>query len=94
MESGNTREEIVAALVKRTADTLTNEELAALNNAMQVDFDPRNAMGYEKAKDLFTLRKPRVDPLTKKDELIPLAHEDVKNLFTQIVLARLSPVKP
>jgi len=40
--------------VKMTTDQLTNEELAAIYNAVTAGFNPVGIMGYEKAKPLFT----------------------------------------
>ncbi len=63
-------------------ESLTDLELAAINNVANADFDPRPVMGYEKIKHLFTenggLRM----------------HEDIKDALASIVLQRLAPTDP
>ena len=45
---------LIIASIRRTTDQLTNDELAAIYMAVTAGFDPRNVIGYEKAKSLFT----------------------------------------
>lgn len=72
-------EETTRIGVRTAAQQLTNQELAAQNNVMQVDWDPRNVLGYEKISHLYT---------EKRGE-IPVAHALVKDEFAQIALERL-----
>jgi hypothetical protein len=44
----------VIAGTKLITNKLTDEELAALYNAVSFGFDPKHVMGYDKAKGLFT----------------------------------------
>ena len=44
----------VFIVAKIVLDKLTDLELAAINNAVQTEIDPKKVMGYEKAKFLFT----------------------------------------
>ena len=72
-------ERAVYAAVKITADTMTDEELAAVNLAMQLDYDPTVVRGFEKAKHLFTEKQGKG------------AHALTKEAFARIVLSRLVP---
>lgn len=47
-------EKMVIVLATMTINELTDDELAALNLAVQLDADPRRVLGYEKAVSLFT----------------------------------------
>lgn len=44
----------VIAGTKLITDKLSDQELAALFNAVSVGFNPKPVMGYDKAKGLFT----------------------------------------
>lgn len=43
----------IRAIVALVCERLTDEELADLNNAAQVDWDPRKLSGYGEVKNLF-----------------------------------------
>ena len=61
-------------------DTMTNDELAAICNAITDSrFDPREVMGYEKAKSLFT----------EEYKGIPQMHNATKQVFIAITNGRL-----
>lgn len=66
------------AIVKLACEGLTDLELAAINNCGQVDWDPRDVLGYEKVKHLFTegggMRM----------------HTDIKEALATVVLERLT----
>ena len=74
MSAGN-----IANGVLLVTKEMTDAELAAQNNVMQVNWDPRNVQGYEKIQHLYTLEQDGV----------PVAHEEVKKAFASIVLDRL-----
>ena len=63
-------EHLVRAAIKTSCDKLTDDELAAMNLCAQLGTDPRQAMGWEKAKPLFTERThegiPQVHDLTRR----------------------------
>ena len=62
---------------KLITDTLTDQELTALYNAVSFGFDPKHVMGYDKAKGLFTEQDG-----TKM-------HSDILEAFESIVKQRL-----
>jgi hypothetical protein len=72
------------AVVEFVAEKLTDDELAALNNVMQVEWDPRKIPGYEKAESLFTERRGDV----------PIAHNGIKEAFAQVVIRRIGRPDP
>lgn len=63
-------EKLVGAAVKVSCDALADSELAAMNICAQLNTDPRQVMGWEKAKPLFTERThdgtPQVHDLTRR----------------------------
>ena len=70
-------EHAVQITVRAVANRLSDDELSALNIAMQLDEDPRELPGYEMARSLFTQAKGQ------------RAHEAVKQAFAAAVLDRL-----
>lgn len=71
---------ITFSAVRRAVQALTDFQLAALNNVMQVDWDPRKIDGYDKVSHLFTT----------DNNGIPIAHRLVKRSFAAIVNERLT----
>jgi hypothetical protein len=58
-------------------DKMSDEEVAAISNAIAFDFDPKPVMGYEKCKSLFTeYNGTRM-------------HADTKAVFLELVQKRL-----
>lgn len=82
-------DQILRAAVGMAAKHLTDEELAAVNIAMQLRQDPRGVIGYEKVKHLFTDKAAVEDPFTHKPEVILVAHQATQEAFAGIVLKRL-----
>ena len=71
---------LISVGVKLTCDQLTDQELAALNLAVNFPgFNPRNLPFYSKVSSLFTLDDGNA------------AHEEAKAALASIVLRRLSP---
>lgn len=73
-------EHAAGAVVKINCDLLNDDELAAMNICVQLGTDPRKAMGYEKAKPLFT---------SVTHDGIPQAHDLTKQCMASIVMDRL-----
>jgi len=75
-------DQIVWATVKLNCDQLTDNELAAMNICVQLGTDPRQVMGYEKAKPLFT------------NDLngIPQAHNLTRQCMASIVMDRFKEI--
>ena len=75
-------EHAVGAVVKLICDDLTDDEIAAMNLCIQLGTDPRQAMGYEKAKSLFT---------TLGHNGIPEAHQLTRDYMFAETVRRLKP---
>ncbi len=87
-------DQILRAAVNMVAKSLTDDELASINIAMQLKQDPRGVIGYEKVKHLFTAQAQVEDPFTHTSEVIPVAHQATQEAFEGIVLKRLPPATP
>ncbi len=70
-------DQVMAAVVSLVARNLTDDEMIALNLAMQLDSNPTHVMGYEKAKPLFTENNG-----TK-------AHDEAKRIFYALLMKRI-----